>query len=47
MTDGILAGPLDASARLAASYPAVEARPRLRVLHRGSGFLGELVVARR
>ena len=43
MADGILAGPIDGPARLASSYPAVEARPGLRVLHRAKGFLGELV----
>lgn len=43
MTGGILGGPIDRGARLAATYPAVTARPGLRVLHRGSGFLGELV----
>jgi len=43
MADGILAGPVDGPARLASSYPAVEARPGLRVLHRAKGFLGELV----
>ena len=40
---GVLAGPVEASARLAASYPAVEARVGIRVLHRGTGFVGELV----
>jgi len=43
MSGGILGGPVERQARLAASYRAVEARPRLRVLHRGTGFLGELV----
>jgi hypothetical protein len=43
MADGILAGPVDGPARLASSYPAVEARPGLRVLQRSKGFLGELV----
>jgi len=41
--DGILAGPIDGPARLAASYPPHPARVGTRVLHRGSGFLGELV----
>jgi hypothetical protein len=40
---GVLAGPIDGMARVAASYPAVEARPGMRVLHRGSGFAGQLV----
>ncbi|MET0895922.1 MAG: DUF3097 family protein [Acidimicrobiia bacterium] len=40
---GILGGPVDAGARLAESYPTVEARAGLRVLHRGSGFTGTLV----
>ena len=43
MADGILAGPVDGPARLASSYPAVEARPGLRVLQRAKGFLGDLV----
>jgi len=41
--NGILAGPLDAPARLAASFPPVDAVAGLRVLHRASGFLGALV----
>ena len=41
--NGILAGPLEAPARLAASFPSVEATPGLRVLHRASGFRGALV----
>jgi Protein of unknown function (DUF3097) len=41
--DGILAGPIDGPARLAASYRPHPARPGTRVLHRGSGFLGQLV----
>jgi hypothetical protein len=40
---GILGGPVEGAARLAASYPAVEATPGIRVLHRGSGFVGTLV----
>jgi hypothetical protein len=39
---GVLAGPVDASARLAASYPAHEATPGLRVVHRASGFAGDV-----
>ena len=41
--NGILAGPLEAPERLAASFPPVEATPGLRVLHRASGFAGALV----
>jgi Protein of unknown function (DUF3097) len=41
--NGILAGPIDGSERAAATYSAVAARPGLRVLHRSSGFAGELV----
>jgi len=40
---GILGGPVDGKARLAAEYPAVEATAGLTVLHRASGFTGELV----
>jgi hypothetical protein len=40
---GILAGPIDGPERAAASYPAEAARPGLRVLHRASGFGGQLV----
>lgn len=40
---GILGGPVDGPARLAASFPAVVATPGLRLLHRASGFAGELV----
>jgi len=43
VTGGILGGPIDQRARLAASYPVVDARPGMRVLHRSSGFVGELV----
>jgi hypothetical protein len=39
---GVLAGPVDASARLAASYPACEAATGLRVVHRASGFAGDV-----
>lgn len=41
--NGILAGPIDAPERDAASYPAEPAQPGLRVLHRSSGFAGALV----
>ncbi len=41
--NGILAGPIDGPEREAATYPAVAARPGLRVLHRSSGFAGDLV----
>ncbi len=40
---GILGGPVDGAARLAASYPAVTVEPGTRVLHRSSGFTGELI----
>jgi hypothetical protein len=40
---GILAGPVEADARRAASFPAQEATPGLRVVHRASGFAGTLV----
>jgi Protein of unknown function (DUF3097) len=40
---GILSGPVDGPARTAAQYPHREAAPGLRVLHRASGFTGELV----
>jgi hypothetical protein len=40
---GILAGPVDAAARHAASYPAQEATPGLLVVHRASGFAGAIV----
>jgi hypothetical protein len=43
-SDGILSGPVDGPARVAATYPDVEAVPGLRVAHRGSGYGG--VVAR-
>ncbi|MGH8975221.1 MAG: DUF3097 family protein [Acidimicrobiia bacterium] len=41
---GIMGGPLDGPARLAARFPTCPARPGLTVLHRSSGFLGDLVV---
>jgi hypothetical protein len=40
---GILAGPIDGSERLASAYAACEATPGLKVVHRSSGFSGELV----
>ncbi len=40
---GILAGPVDGPERLAADYPACDARPGLKVVHRASGFSGEFV----
>jgi hypothetical protein len=40
---GILGGPVDGPDRLAARFPACEARPGLPVAHRGSGFTGRLV----
>jgi hypothetical protein len=41
--NGILAGPIDGPEREAATYPAVAARAGLRLLHRSSGFAGDLV----
>jgi hypothetical protein len=43
LTGGILSGPIDGPERTAAQYPHREATPGLRVLHRASGFTGELV----
>lgn len=40
---GILSGPIDGPERAAATYPHREATPGLRVLHRASGFTGDLV----
>jgi hypothetical protein len=40
---GILSGPIDGPERTAAQYPHEQATPGLRVLHRASGFTGELV----
>ena len=40
---GILSGPIDGPERTAAQYPHREATPGLRVLHRASGFTGDLV----
>ncbi len=40
---GILGGPVDGPARLAAQYPAVAAEPGLLVLHRSSGFAGRII----
>jgi hypothetical protein len=38
--DGVLSGPVDGPARVKAQYPQVEARPGLKVEHRGSRFGG-------
>jgi hypothetical protein len=38
-----MGGPVDGPERLAAHFPACEARPGLKVLHRASKFLGTLV----
>jgi hypothetical protein len=43
MNGGILSGPIDGPERTAAQYPHRAAVPGLRVLHRASGFTGELV----
>jgi hypothetical protein len=43
LTGGILSGPIDGPERTAAQYPHVEATPGIRVLHRASGFTGQLV----
>jgi hypothetical protein len=43
LTGGILSGPIDGPERTAAQYPHREATPGIRVLHRASGFTGELV----
>ena len=40
---GILSGPIDGPERTAAQYPHREATPGMRVLHRASGFTGELI----
>jgi hypothetical protein len=40
---GVLAGPVDGPERLARAYPACEATPGLRVVHRASGFAGTVV----
>ncbi|MDQ1520865.1 MAG: hypothetical protein QOI55_1938, partial [Actinomycetota bacterium] len=40
---GILAGPVDARERLARSYPTCDAKPGIRVVHRASGFAGDVV----
>jgi len=40
---GILGGPVDGPERLAARFPACEARPGLPVAHRSSGFAGRVV----
>jgi hypothetical protein len=41
--EGILAGPVDARERVAQQYPVCEATPGLRVVHRASGFAGDVV----
>jgi len=43
LSGGILSGPIDGPERTAAQYPHREATPGLRVLHRASGFTGDLV----
>jgi hypothetical protein len=43
VSGGILSGPVDGPARSAAQYPHRAATPGLRVLHRASGFTGDLV----
>ena len=40
---GILGGPVDGPERLAARFPACEAKPGLPIAHRSSGFTGRLV----
>jgi len=40
---GILSGPVDGPARVAAAYPQVEAAPGTAVVHRASGFRGTVV----
>jgi hypothetical protein len=40
---GILSGPVDGPARVAAAYPEVVASPGLRVVHRASGLRGTVV----
>ncbi len=41
--NGILAGPVDGAARIAAAYPAIDATPGINLLHRSSGFIGTLL----
>jgi hypothetical protein len=41
--NGILAGPVDGAARIAAAYPVIDAAPGLKLLHRSSGFIGTLL----
>jgi hypothetical protein len=41
-SDGILSGPVDGPARVAAAYPEVEAVPGLKVEHRGSRYAGAI-----
>ena len=40
---GILAGPVDGPPRLERQYPACDAVPGLKVVHRSSGFSGEFI----
>ena len=40
---GILSGPIDGPAKVAATYPVVIGQPGLRVAHRASGFRGVIV----
>jgi len=40
---GILSGPVDGPARVAAAYPEVEAAPGTAVVHRASGFRGTVI----
>jgi hypothetical protein len=40
---GILGGPVDGPERLAARFPACEAKPGMPIAHRSSGFAGRLV----
>lgn len=42
-SDGILSGPVDGPRRAAATYPDVEARPGLKVEHRGSRYAGAVL----
>jgi len=41
--DGVLSGPVDGPERVRAQYPEVEARPGLKVEHRGSRFGGVIL----
>ncbi len=42
-SDGILSGPVDGPARIEAAHPDVEARPGLKVEHRGSRYAGAVL----